>query len=81
VRSIAGHGSVITRYPPEPGSTGWPSSSTTTAVTPGSAFIAEPGLPAVTPGNGLIMCIPVSVCHHVSTTGVRPPPMVSRYQT
>src|SRR5205823_13260969 len=25
--------------------------------------------------------IPVSVCHHVSTTGVRSPPMFSRYQT
>ena len=25
--------------------------------------------------------IPVSVCHHVSTTGVRSPPMCSRYQT
>ncbi len=48
---------------------------------PGIAVIAEPGLPVVTPGRGLIMCAPVSVCHHVSTIGVRPPPMFSRYQT
>jgi hypothetical protein len=27
------------------------------------------------------MIIPVSVCHQVSTTGVRPPPMWSRYHT
>jgi hypothetical protein len=26
------------------------------------------------------MWVPVSVCHQVSTTGVRPAPMVSRYQ-
>ena len=48
--------------------------------TPGSAFIAEPGLPAVTPGSGLIMIWPVSVCHQVSTIGQRSPPMTSRYQ-
>ncbi len=48
---------------------------------PGSAFIAEPGLPLVTPGSGLIMCWPVSVCHQVSITGQSPPPMFSRYQT
>src|SRR3954449_8669730 len=80
VRSIAGQGLVSTRYPPDPGCTAFPSSSTTSAETPGSAFIAEPGLPRVTPGSGLIMCMPVSVFHQVSTTGVRPPPMVSRYQ-
>ena len=48
---------------------------------PGIDFIAEPGLPAVTPGSGLIMIEPVSVCHQVSTTGVLSPPIVSRYQT
>src|ERR1700731_1209494 len=31
------------------------------------------------PGNGLIMIAPVSVCHHVSTTGQRPPPMFLWY--
>src|SRR5687767_14507052 len=48
---------------------------------PGNGFVAEPGFSVVTPGSGVIRIIPVSVCHHVSTTGVRPPPMCSRYQT
>ncbi len=78
-RSIPGHGSVSTRYPPPPGATGWPSSSTTWALTPGRGRIAEPGLHAVTPGSGLIMMPPVSVCHHVSTIGHRAPPITSRY--
>ena len=55
-------------------------SSTTSALTPGSGRIAAPGLAAVTPGSGLIMIEPVSVCHQVSTTGVRSPPMFFRYQ-
>ena len=38
-------------------------------------------MPAVTPGNGLTMIWPVSVCHQVSTTGTRSPPIVARYQT
>ena len=45
-----------------------------------SGRIAEPGLVAVTPGSGLIMIAPVSVCHHVSTIGQRSPPMMLRYQ-
>src|SRR4029079_6663690 len=48
--------------------------------TPGMVFIADPGLPAVTPGSGLIMIMPVSVCHQVSTTGARSPPISLRYQ-
>ncbi len=47
---------------------------------PGSGVIAEPGLASVTPGSGEIMIAPVSVCHHVSTTGVLLPPNASRYQ-
>ena len=31
------------------------------------------------PGSGVIMIAPVSVCHHVSTIGVREPPMCSWY--
>ena len=34
-----------------------------------------------TPGSGEIMMWPVSVCHHVSTIGQRPPPMFSWYQS
>ena len=47
---------------------------------PGSGVIAEPGLAAVIPGSGEIIAEPVSVCHQVSTTGVRPAPITSRYQ-
>ncbi len=43
--------------------------------------MAEPGLQVVIPGRGLIMMAPVSVCHQVSTTGQRPPPMFCRYHT
>src|SRR5205085_11518332 len=39
------------------------------------------GLCAVAAVSGVIRIIPVSVCHHVSTTGVRSLPMCSRYQT
>ena len=46
---------------------------------PGSGKVAEPGLSVVQPGSGLIMMAPVSVCHHVSTIGQRPPPMCSWY--
>src|SRR3954449_6182200 len=79
-RSIDGHGSVSTRNPPPPLSTGLPSLSTTSALMPGNGVIAAPGLVDVTPGSGVIMIAPVSVCHHVSTTGVRPPPTYVLYQ-
>src|SRR5436305_5847736 len=46
---------------------------------PGSAVIAEPGLVDVTPGSGLIMMAPVSVCHQVSTIGQASRPMFARY--
>src|SRR4051794_1655003 len=47
---------------------------------PGKGNVADPGFNVVQPGSGLIMMAPVSVCHHVSTTGQRRPPMCSRYQ-
>src|SRR5580692_4206464 len=49
------------------------------ADTPGSGRLAEPGLAAVRPGRDEIMIAPVSVCHHVSTTGQRSPPITDRY--
>ena len=52
----------------------------TAASMVGKGLVALPGLRVVTPGSGVIMIIPVSVCHQVSTTGVRLPPMCSRYQ-
>src|SRR2546430_10028632 len=33
------------------------------------------------PGSGEIKIAPVSVCHHVSTTGQRSPPITVQYQT
>src|SRR4051794_14284871 len=78
-RVIAGHGSVSTKKPPPPSGTGSPSLSTTSAPTPGSGRVADPGFVSVTPGSGLIMIAPVSVCHHVSTTGQRSPPKFARY--
>src|ERR1700739_4101290 len=80
VRNIDGHGLLKTRYPPPPGPTRLPSISTTSATIPGSGFVAEPGLVAVMPGGGEIMMPAVSGCHHVSTMGQRPCPMVSLYQ-
>ena len=54
-----------------PGRRRCPASSTTPASTPGNGLVAEPGFVVVTPGSGVIRIIPVSVCHHVSTIGVR----------
>ena len=47
---------------------------------PGNGRVAEPGLVAVKPGSGVIMIMPVSVCHQVSTMGQRSRPMFSWYQ-
>jgi hypothetical protein len=74
-RSIAGHGRSSTRYPPPGTPTGLPASSTMPASIPGSGNVALPGFRVVAPGSGLIMMAPVSVCHHVSTTGQRSPPI------
>ena len=57
-----------------------PSSRTTSAEIPGNGVIAAPGLVDVMPGSGVIRMPPVSVCHQVSTTGQRSPPMWWRYQ-
>ena len=51
------------------------------AEIPGNGLVADPGFNVVTPGSGVIMIMPVSVCHHVSTTGQRLPPMKRKYQT
>src|SRR5438132_3253627 len=80
-RSIAGQGRVITRYPAPPSGTDLPSSSTTSAFTPGKGKVALPGLHVVRPGSGVIKIIPVSVIHQVSTIGQREPPIVSWYQS
>src|SRR5215475_4112232 len=79
VRAIAGHGLFITSRPPEPAGTLFPSRVTTSAITPGSGSVADPGLVGTAPGSGEIMIIPVSVCHQVSTIGQRLWPISSRY--
>ena len=54
VRSMAGHGCRITSNPPWVAGTGLPCRSTTSTTTPGSGFVAEPGLVAIAPGKGEI---------------------------
>src|SRR3954454_16883537 len=77
---MEGQGGVRGRDPP-PGAEAFPLSSTTSAAMTGRGKVADPGLRVVAPGSGEIMMPPVSVCHHVSTTGQRPPPMCCQYQT
>ena len=58
-----------------------PASSSTAAAMPGSGVPAAPGFIAWAPGSVVIMIAPVSVCHHVSTTGQRPPPTTFQYHS
>src|SRR5215471_11070682 len=78
---MLGHGLRMTNLPPEFLGTGFPLSSTTSGKTPKNGSVAVPGLVSVIPGNGVIMIAPVSVCHHVSTIGQRPPPITWWYQS
>src|SRR6185312_15721702 len=50
------------------------------ASMPGNGMVAEPGLVVVMPGSGVIIIMPVSVCHHVSTIGQRSWPIFWLYQ-
>src|ERR1041385_8861999 len=79
-RSIDGHGRVSVSRPPPIGSVS-PFSFLISAFTPVNTRVADPGFVVVRPGSGVIMMAPVSVCHHVSTIGQRPPPMTFQYQT
>src|SRR5262249_13602690 len=76
---MLGHGLRMTKKPPSLGPTDLPSRLTTSAMTPGSGRVHEPGLVGVAPGGGEIMMPPVSVCHQVSTIGQLPPPMCFWY--
>src|SRR5262245_21894839 len=76
---MLGQGRRTTSRPPEPAGTGFPCLSTMAASIPGNGLVALPGFVGITPGTGAIMIEPVSVCHHVSTIGQRPPPITSRY--
>src|SRR6201986_4252039 len=79
-RNMLGQGLPTTSFPPLFFGTALPLSSTTSGNTPKNGSVAVPGLVGVAPGNGVIMMPPVSVCHQVSTTGQRLPPMSSEYQ-
>src|SRR5437763_12846988 len=74
-----GNGFRMTSFPPTLPPTSSPRSSTTALSTPKNGSVALPGLVGIAPGNGVIMIEPVSVCHHVSTIGQRPPPMFLEY--
>src|SRR5687767_11868639 len=78
-RSIAGHGRVSASRPP-PTLIASPDCVRISGLMPGKGVVADPGLVGVTPGSGVIMIMPVSVCHHVSTIGHRWPPMNVWYQ-
>src|SRR5579862_5661257 len=81
VRNIEGHGRLRQRNPAlVPGSISAPFPSTIEAEIPGKGIVAEPGTVVVIPGSGVMRMLPVSVCHHVSTIGDRPFPMLSLYQ-
>src|SRR5207248_10350314 len=79
VRNIEGHARRIINLPPIFGPTSSPFASTTAGSTPKNGSVALPGLVGIAPGSGVIMIEPVSVCHHVSTIGQRPPPMFLEY--
>ena len=73
-RSMPGQGRCITSQPPSPSPTACPSASTISGTTPGKGSVQLPGFVGTAPGIGEIMMPPVSVCHQVSTTGMRPLP-------
>src|SRR5205807_4537000 len=66
-------------FPPMFTPTSLPIESTTAGSTPKDGRVALPGFVGIAPGNGVIMIAPVSVCHHVSTIGQRPLPMILWY--
>src|SRR5215207_11690018 len=75
---MEGQGFFRTRYPSFPSGTGWPCSSTISASCPKKGRVPEPGLSG-TVGVGVIMNMPVSVCHQVSMIGQRSLPMTRWY--
>src|SRR3989338_7234869 len=65
---MLGHGFFITIKPPLLGGSGFPSLSTIAGSIPGNGLAAEPGF-SFMQGSGVIIIMPVSVCHHVSIMG------------
>ena len=67
--------------PDTPSGTSLPWSSRITGSTPKNGRLALPGFRVCAPGSGVIRMPPVSVCHHVSTTGIFPWPTTLRYHS
>ena len=73
---------MITKLPPLFGSSiSIPSLSTIPTSIPGNGLVQVPGIVLVTPGIGAIILAPVSVCHHVSTTGHFEEPIFEWYHS
>ena len=77
--NMAGQGDFITKCPPPPIMLS-PSSSTTSTFIEGNGLNTEPGFRSEM-GNGVIICIPVSVCHQVSMIGHLSLPICLWYHT
>src|SRR5699024_9524201 len=74
----------MTRYPPLPGSTEFPSASNTSALIPGVGLVAAPGLVVVMPGSGAIewnhspfatKCQRLDIFHHQHVCGTTSMPL------
>ncbi len=78
-RIIDGQGFLMTSRPPWFSPTSCPSTVTIAASIPKKGLVHDPGTHVVAPGSGVSMCPPVSVCHHVSTMGALPEPILSLY--
>jgi len=85
VRQAPGQGDAMARTP----SARWPGAqgtsapvcaSTTFGSTPKKGRQQEPGFMGVTPGRGVMMWPPVSVCQYVSAMAHRESPTTSKYQ-
>src|ERR1700689_4136340 len=76
---MEGQGCRTTSRPPWLAARLAPDLLTMSGTMPGSGLVQLPGFVGVTPGSGLIMMLPVSVCHHVSTIGQRPWPITRWY--
>ena len=73
------NGLCCARKPCLPFGIGCPLSSTIICFTPGKLFPDIVGMNGPIPGIVLIKVPPVSVCHQVSITGQREPPIVLKY--
>ena len=76
---MPGHGAVMHRWPSSLTAAGLPSSYDHGRLHAEERSRGRARLERAGAGSGVIMMPPVSVCHHVSTIGQRPPPIFSWY--